>query len=382
MSDRMAVDTSVLDDAARRAALDAQNMIPLTHEFPEQCRKALDIAMQFNPPTPRLPIQNVVVTGLGGSAVGGDLLRVLVEDNGEVPLVVNRDYQMPAWVNDRTFVIAASYSGNTEETLSAFEDAQDRGALLACVTSGGELAQRAAHYGTPVAFIPKGQPPRSAHGLHVYPHADGSAQGGRYSAVTPLATCKTRLPCWKRRASSGTPMCPSRKTLPNSSPPNCTASCPSFTARRHTPAVVAFRWKTQLNENTKIHAYSNGYPEMNHNEILGWVLAKQQVANLAVVLLRDQMERPKIVARVETTKRLFARAAEVHEVFAEGQSLLARMLHAIYLGDWVSCYLALLYGVNPTDISYINLLKAVLEKIDKDDPTYTEVLQKELQAIG
>lgn len=127
MSDRMAVDTSVLDDAARRAALDAQNMIALTHEFPEQCRKGLNIAMQFNPPTPRLPIQNVVVTGLGGSAVGGDLLRVLVEDNGEVPLVVNRDYQMPAFVNDRTFVIAASYSGNTEETLSAFEDAQDRG---------------------------------------------------------------------------------------------------------------------------------------------------------------------------------------------------------------------------------------------------------------
>ncbi len=121
---------------------------------------------------------------------------------------------------------------------------------------------------------------------------------------------------------------------------------------------------------------------MNHNEILGWVLAKQQVPNLAVVLLRDQMERPKIVARVETTRRLFARAADVHEVFAEGQSLLARMLHAIYLGDWVSCYLALLYGVNPTDISYINLLKAVLEKIDEDDPTYTEVLQKELQAIG
>ncbi len=146
--------------------------------------------------------------------------------------------------------------------------------------------------------------------------------------------------------------------------------------------VVAFRWKTQLNENTKIHAYSNGYPEMNHNEILGWVLAKQQVPNLAVVLLRDQMERPKIVARVETTKRLFARAAEVHEVFAEGQSLLARMLHAIYLGDWVSCYLALLYGMNPTDISYINLLKAVLEKIDEEDPAYTEVLQKELQAIG
>jgi glucose/mannose-6-phosphate isomerase len=381
MSDRMTVDTSVLDDAARRAALDAQNMIPLTHEFPEQCRKALDIAMQFNPPTPRLPIQNVVVTGLGGSAVGGDLLRVLVEDNGEVPLVVNRDYQMPAWVNDRTFVIAASYSGNTEETLSAFEDAQDRGALLACVTSGGELAQRAAHYGTPVAFIPKGQPPRSAMGYMFIPMLMAAHKVGVIRR-DPTGDLQNAIALLEKAREQWNADVPFEKNPAKQLAAKLYGKLPILYGSQAYSSVVAFRWKTQLNENTKIHAYSNGYPEMNHNEILGWVLAKQQVPNLAVVLLRDQMERPKIVARVETTKRLFARAAEVHEVFAEGQSLLARMLHAIYLGDWVSCYLALLYGVNPTDISYINLLKAVLEKIDEDDPTYTEVLQKELQAIG
>jgi glucose/mannose-6-phosphate isomerase len=381
MSDRMAVDTSVLDDAARRAALDAQNMIPLTHEFPEQCRKALDIAMQFNPPTPRLPIQNVVVTGLGGSAVGGDLLRVLVEDNGEVPLVVNRDYQMPAWVNDRTFVIAASYSGNTEETLSAFEDAQDRGALLACVTSGGELAQRAAHYGTPVAFIPKGQPPRSAMGYMFIPMLMAAHKVGVIRR-DPTGDLQNAIALLEKAREQWNADVPFEKNPAKQLAAKLYGKLPILYGSQAYSSVVAFRWKTQLNENTKIHAYSNGYPEMNHNEILGWVLAKQQVPNLAVVLLRDQMERPKIVARVETTKRLFARAAEVHEVFAEGQSLLVRMLHAIYLGDWVSCYLALLYGVNPTDISYINLLKAVLEKIDEDDPTYTEVLQKELQAIG
>lgn len=381
MPDRIAVDTSVLDDAARRSALDAQNMIPLTHEFPEQCRKALDIAKQFNPPTPRIPIQNVVVTGLGGSAVGGDLLRVLVEDNGDVPLVVNRDYQMPAFVNDRTFVIAASYSGNTEETLSAFEDAQDRGALLACVTSGGELAQRAAHYGTPVAFIPKGQPPRSAMGYMFIPMLMAAHKVGviRRDPTTDLQNAIALLEKAREQWNADVPF---EKNPAKQLAANLYGKLPIIYGSQAYSTVVAFRWKTQLNENTKIHAYSNGYPEMNHNEILGWVLAKQQVPNLAVVLLRDQMERPKIVARVETTKRLFARAAEVHEVFAEGQSLLARMLHAIYLGDWVSCYLALLYGVNPTDISYINLLKAVLEKIDEDDPTYTEVLQKELEARG
>jgi len=381
MSDRMAVDTSVLDDAARRAALDAQNMIALTHEFPEQCRKGLNIAMQFNPPTPRLPIQNVVVTGLGGSAVGGDLLRVLVEDNGEVPLVVNRDYQMPAFVNDRTFVIAASYSGNTEETLSAFEDAQDRGALLACVTSGGELAQRAAHDGTPVAFIPRGQPPRSAMGYLFIPMLMAAHKVGVIRR-DPTGDLQNAIALLEKAREQWNADVPFEKNPAKQLAAKLYGKLPIVYGSQAYSTVVAFRWKTQLNENTKIHAYSNGYPEMNHNEILGWVLAKQQVPNLAVVLLRDQMERPKIVARVETTRRLFARAADVHEVFAEGQSLLARMLHAIYLGDWVSCYLALLYGVNPTDISYINLLKAVLEKIDEDDPTYTEVLQKELQAIG
>jgi glucose/mannose-6-phosphate isomerase len=377
----MAVDTSVLDDAARRAALDAQNMIALTHEFPEQCRKGLNIAMQFNPPTPRLPIQNVVVTGLGGSAVGGDLLRVLVEDNGEVPLVVNRDYQMPAFVNDRTFVIAASYSGNTEETLSAFEDAQDRGALLACVTSGGELAQRAAHYGTPVAFIPRGQPPRSAMGYLFIPMLMAAHKVGVIRR-DPTGDLQNAIALLEKAREQWNADVPFEKNPAKQLAAKLYGKLPIVYGSQAYSTVVAFRWKTQLNENTKIHAYSNGYPEMNHNEILGWVLAKQQVPNLAVVLLRDQMERPKIVARVETTRRLFARAADVHEVFAEGQILLARMLHAIYLGDWVSCYLALLYGVNPTDISYINLLKAVLEKIDEDDPTYTEVLQKELQAIG
>jgi glucose/mannose-6-phosphate isomerase len=377
----MAVDTSVLDDAARRAALDAQNMIALTHEFPEQCRKGLNIAMQFNPPTPRLPIQNVVVTGLGGSAVGGDLLRVLVEDNGEVPLVVNRDYQMPAFVNDRTFVIAASYSGNTEETLSAFEDAQDRGALLACVTSGGELAQRAAHYGTPVAFIPRGQPPRSAMGYLFIPMLMAAHKVGVIRR-DPTGDLQNAIALLEKAREQWNADVPFEKNPAKQLAAKLYGKLPIVYGSQAYSTVVAFRWKTQLNENTKIHAYSNGYPEMNHNEILGWVLAKQQVPNLAVVLLRDQMERPKIVARLETTRRLFARAADVHEVFAEGQSLLARMLHAIYLGDWVSCYLALLYGVNPTDISYINLLKAVLEKIDEDDPTYTEVLQKELQAIG
>jgi len=381
MSDRMAVDTSVLDDAARRAALDAQNMIALTHEFPEQCRKGLNIAMQFNPPTPRLPIQNVVVTGLGGSAVGGDLLRVLVEDNGEVPLVVNRDYQMPAFVNDRTFVIAASYSGNTEETLSAFEDAQDRGALLACVTSGGELAQRAAHYGTPVAFIPRGQPPRSAMGYLFIPMLMAAHKVGVIRR-DPTGDLQNAIALLEKAREQWNADVPFEKNPAKQLAAKLYGKLPIVYGSQAYSTVVAFRWKTQLNENTKIHAYSNGYPEMNHNEILGWVLAKQQVPNLAVVLLRDQMERPKIVARVEATRRLFARAADVHEVFAEGHSLLARMLHAIYLGDWVSCYLALLYGVNPTDISYINLLKAVLEKIDEDDPTYTEVLQKELQAIG
>jgi glucose/mannose-6-phosphate isomerase len=374
------VDISVLDDAARRSAVDAQGMIALTDGFPQQCRKALGIAQQFNPPTPRVPIQNVVVTGLGGSAVGGDLLRVLVEDNGEVPLVVNRDYQMPAFVNDHTLVIAASYSGNTEETLSAFEDAQNRGALLLCITSGGELAQRAAHYGTPVAFIPKGQPPRSAAGYLFIPMLVAAHKAGvlRPDPTTELVRAIDLLEKAREEWNADVPF---ERNPAKQFAARLYGKLPIIYGSQPYSAVVALRWKTQLNENTKVHAFCNGYPEMNHNEILGWVLAKQQVPNLAVVLLRDGMERPKIVARVETTKRLFARAAEVHEVFAAGQSMLARMLYAIYFGDWVSCYLALLYGVNPTDISYIDLLKGVLEKIDEDDPTYSEALQKELEAI-
>lgn len=381
MDGKLAVDTRLLDDLSRRAAIDAQNMIPLVEEFPQQCRKALDIATKFNPPAPRVPIQNVVVTGLGGSAVGGDLLRVLIEENGKVPVVVNRDYQMPAFVNEHTLVIAASYSGNTEETLSAFEDAQNRGALLVCVTSGGELAQRAAHYGSPVAFIPKGQPPRSALGYMFLPMFVAAHKAGiiRRDPTRDVENAIELLDKARAQWSVGVPY---EQNPAKQLAAKLYGRLPIIYGSQAYSTVVAFRWKTQLNENTKVHAYSNGFPEMNHNEILGWVLAKQQVPNLSVVLLRDRTERPKIVARVETTKRLIARAADVHEVYAEGQNLLVRMLHAIYLGDWVSCYLALLYNMNPTDISYINLLKSVLEKIDEEDPAYTEILEQELQAIN
>ena len=159
-----------LHDPEHFAGLDPQNMLGLVRKFPDQCREAAKIRWQYGPGhTDKRDIRQVVVTGLGGSAIGGDFARSMMEAFGTVPLVVNRDYNLPHWVGPHTLVIAGSYSGNTEETLAAYRAAQNVNAQIAVVSSGGELSKMAREDGNPIAVVPGGQPPRSATGYMFFP---------------------------------------------------------------------------------------------------------------------------------------------------------------------------------------------------------------------
>jgi len=357
---------ALLDDSAAMRALDPDGMMGLTTGFPAQCREAVRIGAEFTaklPPTG--PIQNVVVTGLGGSAIGGDLLRCLVEEYGDVPLVVNRDYTLPGFVNNQTLVLAASYSGNTEETLSAYAMARARRAQIVCVTSGGDLAGRGEADGVPVCRIPGSRPPRASTGFLFFPMLAVIAQRGLLGRA-PTGAVEETIALLERLSGAYGPGTPTENNPAKRLALALYERIPVLYGSQGYRGVVALRWKGQFNENAKQHAFAYAFPEQNHNEILGWTLASRQSERWSVVYLRDPAEKtetPRIARRVEVTQEIIGQAAQQHEVWAEGDSLLAKMFSLIYFGDFVSVYTAYLNGIDPTDITSINRLKAEMQKM-------------------
>lgn len=360
-------EAALLDDPAAMRARDAHDIMALTTGFAAQCRDGARIGAEFavRGSVARRPVANVVVTGLGGSAIGGDLLRSMMDAGGDVPLVVNRDYDLPAFVSPDTLVIAASYSGNTEETLSAYAQARARRAQMVCVTSGGELAARAEADRVPVCRIPGGQPPRTATGYMFFPML--AIVGGAALLDRSLdADVEEALGVLDRLAAAYGPDAPTASNPAKQLALALFGRVPVIYGSQGYRGVVANRWKGQFNENAKEHAFANAFPEQNHNEILAWTLCRRQAPRWSVVYLRDPEEReaaPRIARRVEVTKRIIGRAAEQHEVWAEGSSLLARMFSLFTLGDFVTVYTAYLNGVDPTDIGSIDRLKAELAKL-------------------
>ena len=362
-----------LHDAEHFAALDPQNMLGLVQKFPQQCRDAAKIRWQYGPGhTDKMDIRQVVVTGLGGSAIGGDFARSMMEAFGTVPLVVNRDYNLPHWVGPHTLVIAGSYSGNTEETLAAYQAAQNVNAQIAVVSSGGELSKMAREDGNPIAVVPGGQPPRSATGYMFFPTI-------RFLISRHLLENKTRkddpnfeFPIEEtldRLTKMETELGPDVPTESNPAKQMAAALCgkiPVIYGSQGWRGVVATRWKGQFNENAKVAAFANVLPEQNHNEILAWTQAQKQAQNWAAIFLRESDEAatlPRIARRVAVTKELLGENVEAHEVFSQGDSLLERMFSLIYFADFVTVYLAYLYGICPTDIAAIDHLKAEMSKI-------------------
>jgi glucose/mannose-6-phosphate isomerase len=354
-----------LDNPQNFAKLDPKDMLGLVRKFPQQCREAVAIGEEFgNPGGIASDISQVVVTGLGGSAIGGDFARCLMEAYGSVPLTVNRDYDLPHSVGPESLVVALSYSGNTEETLSAYQMAREAHTRRAVITSGGQLKQLADEDSVPVALVPGGQPPRSATGYMFFPLIGFLTNRHLLSfevresipeTLTLLETLETELG----------PDVPTEQNPAKQLALALHGKLPVVYGSKGIRGAVAVRWKGQFNENAKQAAFANVLPEQNHNEILAWTLAKTQAPAWAVIFLRDEKdESPRIARRVEVTKQLVAPAAEIHEVQARGESLLARTFSLIYFADFVTVYLAYLNGVCPTEIAGIDTLKAEMAKLD------------------
>jgi len=306
-------------------------------------------------------IAHVAVTGMGGSACGGALLRSLYADEIPVPVSVIRDYRLPACVSRSTLVVASSYSGNTEETIAAYRAARERGAQCVCVTAGGALAREAKEACVPVVFLPPGYQPRAAVG---------------YSLIALIGiVIKTGLLPDKHADIAGA-AAEIRRLNESFSPENAAGSAPLNLAgalRGKIPVVytgpapfdaLGMRWRCQFAENAKVLAFSNSLPEMNHNEIMGWDKDHAPGKSVYAVFLRDAHEQEAIRRRFEITREIVERhAAGAAEVWSTGTGRLARVMSLLFYGDYASYYLALLNGKDPMVIGNINDLKRKMAKL-------------------
>ncbi|MCC6369751.1 MAG: bifunctional phosphoglucose/phosphomannose isomerase [Bacteroidia bacterium] len=295
------------------------------------------------------PVNNIVITGLGGSGIGGTIVSELVANSCSVPIISNNDYFIPAFVNEKTLVIISSYSGNTEETLSAMQQAIAKKAQIACVTSGGKILDLAKAGQMDFIEIPGGFPPRSCIGysliqlikiLVVKGYAPASIFSDLEKAIVLLE---------KENAAIKSEAEQIAKKLVNKIPVLYSlGSCEG--------TVVRFR--QQINENSKMLCWHHCLPEMNHNELVGWTTRNE---NLAVLSFQTSFDYARTQKRYALCKPLFeSLSSGVTDVVAKGESKLEQFLYLINIGDWISCYIADLRGIDPVEVKVIDKLKADL----------------------
>lgn len=330
-------------------------MRTLITQFPEQLRQAATSLEAQSLPDAVPPHRQILVLGMGGSGIGGRFLAGLLGDCANVPVHSGHDYRIPAWVGPETMVIACSYSGNTEETLAALAAAEDRGARVRALTSGGKLGAMAAEKGWPVLTVPGGHPPRSQFGWAVtgllrhfaalgHTPADAPDVMSDVTAAADLLDADSEA--IQAQAGQWTSVLANRQPL-------------LYGDAALEPVLI--RWRQQINENAKRLCNHHVFPEMNHNELVGWESGDETVAAL---FLHTEEDHPRTAERMRLCKDIFREAGSAVEAFqAKGNSRLQRWLHLVHLGDWLSLLMAESTGTDPVDIRHIDYLKNALAQL-------------------
>ncbi|MFH1502893.1 MAG: bifunctional phosphoglucose/phosphomannose isomerase [Candidatus Eisenbacteria bacterium] len=351
-----------MNDAGAIRQGDPGGMSRHLESFPAHLRDAQDIGRRAEISVSAEGVSAVVVLGMGGSAIGGDLASGLLAGELRVPLAVNRGYDVPAYVGPDTLVFVSSYSGNTEETLSAYEAARARRARIVCATTGGEVARLAAELGHDRVTIPGGLPPRAALAYGLVPTLVVLARLGltggvdeRLDDAVSVAEDNVRL--------MGLDV-PLERNPAKQLAAWFRTGIPVIYGTVPLTGVVATRWAGQISENSKTVAHVNVLPEMNHNEIVGWSGPRALAGEGRVVFLRDEGDHARVAHRIAFTRDEIARTgAQVREVESRGATGLGRMISLVGTGDFASLYLATLNGVDPTPVEPIDRLKRTLAEL-------------------
>ena len=330
-------------------------MRELIASFPQQLTAAAQSMASQPLPTEVPNHDRILVLGMGGSGIGGRFLGGLLGDTCAVPIASGHDYRIPAWVGPTTMVLACSYSGNTEETLAALDAAVAKGAQVRALTSGGKLKALADAHGWPVLTVPGGHPPRSQFGwavtglLHHF-----AALGHRPAdALDVLADTEAAAALLVAQSDAILDQAGQWADLLSSRSPMLYGDAAI--------EPVLIRWRQQLNENAKRLCNHHVFPEMNHNELVGW---ESGDASIAALFLHTEEDHARTAERMRLCKAIFSDAgAAVSEVSAIGTTRLQRWMHLVHLGDWLSLLMAERAGVDPVDIRHIDYLKGELAKM-------------------
>ena len=351
-----------LDDLQAMAGLDPNRMLARIEELPKQCLAAWEQAEELTLPVDYGAIDRLLIVGMGGSAIGGALLKGLVADDCDVPITVIRGYTLPAYAyGPRTLVVACSYSGNTEETLSCFRQALERNTRAVTITTGGKLASLARDTSVPVVQFAYESQPRAALGYSFILLLGMAHRLGLIDDYTNrVAEAVEVMEDWQEVIGARVP------TAQNAAKQLATqiAGRLPIVYGAGFLAAVANRWKTQFNENARHWAFFEVLPELNHNAVVGYTIPEIVRENSIVLVLRSDMDAQRIQERWDVTQKLMDnQGVASEEAYGRGESALAKMLSLIHFGDYVSFYLAMLNGVDPTPVESIAFLKQRLAQL-------------------
>lgn len=349
-----------LDDTQSISQLDSEDVLGATERFAEQCQAAWELGRAARDLPDAGGVENVVVVGMGGSGISGDVVQTLVEPRLPVPWRTFKDYgPLPEWVGRNTLAFVVSYSGDTEETLAAFEELHDRGARAIAISSGGRLAALAAGYGVAHVLVPGGRQPRASLGFLALPLLASLVEVGLIrdcsddvdDAVSSLAaiskSCNRDIPEEENVA----------KQLASA----LAGRTPVIYGGTGLGEVAAYRFKCDLNEYAKSHAFANAIPEMNHNELEAYGSKGAASNDFITVLLRDVDDHERVGLRLDVVKELLRSAGnEVIEVHSRGISRLARMLTLVMLTQLTAIYVGLVNDVDPGPVPAIEEFKSRL----------------------
>ncbi|EMR73497.1 bifunctional phosphoglucose/phosphomannose isomerase [Thermoplasmatales archaeon SCGC AB-539-N05] len=351
----------MLDDLEYINKIDKSNMLGTVSAFPEQIKDAIRLVKSINV-TRISEIANIIIVGMGGSAISGDILSSYLRDITKIPIFVNRDYSLPAWANQNTLAFFLSYSGNTEETLNSFQDAHQKKCKIIGISSGGKLQDFCQQLGVKHIRIKTGFQPRVALAYLLFPTLTVLQKTGLIKEnVNPDIEEAIQITTDLRNNSKKEIV--TKENVAKQLAQDIHNTVPQIYGWG-AYAPIARRWRTQFNENSKIIAREDIIPECNHNDIVGWSHNLEASKRFTCILFRDKKnETPNISKRLNFMKNLYKQTAYgVIEIQTEGETLLARMMYLLLLGDFLSCYLAVLRKIDPTPVDIITDLKKILGK--------------------
>ena len=328
-------------------------MDTLIERFPAQLKEALEIGEAAHITKAEFEINKVLVIGMGGSGIGGNIVAEMVREECKVPYLVSKSYSVPAYADKNTLAIISSYSGNTEETLASFEQLLTTGAKIVCIASGGKLINKAQELGLDHILVPGNWPsPRACVGYSIVQQLYVLYKLGLIDR-TKIDNVKSSIDLIKYDQDD-------IKKKAKEVASKIYGKTPIIYSTDRIESI-SVRLRQQINENAKQLCWHHVIPEMNHNELVGW---KDRREDLAVIYLRNKDDYRRNALRMDINIKIISkRTSTIIELYSKGQSAVERAIYFIHLGDWISWYLSELKGVDAVEIDVIDFLKSELGKV-------------------